>query len=73
MATYSNRIRWLFEFYLNKLPPDEPLGETSGVILLFYSDVQCFKLYTIDVYIFPLYVYNIPHILDALTNVIEFW
>ena len=38
-------IRWqsipieLFRFYLNKLPDDEPLGETTVVVLLFYPDV----------------------------------
>ena len=32
-------------FYLNKLAPDEPLGETTIVVLIFYSDIWCFKLY----------------------------
>ena len=26
--------------------PDEPLGETAVVVLLFYLDVKCFRLYT---------------------------
>ena len=33
----------LFSF---QLPPDEPIGETAVVDLLFYPNMKCFKLYT---------------------------
>ena len=39
VATYSNRI--LSYFYLNKLPPDELLGETAVVVSLFYFILTC--------------------------------
>ena len=31
--------------YMSRLPPDKPLGKTAVVVLLFYRDVLCFKLY----------------------------
>ena len=41
MTTYSNR------FYLNKLPPDEPLGETD-VVVLFYIYIYRSRLTAIS-------------------------
>ena len=42
MATQSNGILKLpHKFYLIKLLPDEPLGETALVVLLFYFILTC--------------------------------
>ena len=36
---YFNKFKC--NFYLNKLPPDEPLGKTAVVVLLFYFVLTC--------------------------------